>query len=185
MDFRSVIRRIEPKLKRLAKILNDPSVSPDLRRAAHRSALDTIGQIVYDKAYHMSAWDFDIAETLGRIFDKDIAAGLARNLSDSIATGDNSVVNDQPVTFANTAAQAAVSDAFETAKSLGKAPRLYVDLGPKKDCDWCMRRSRRSPIYNPTPSDFKRHGGCDCFLRAQGFRTRNGEVKNYRPLIVA
>lgn len=180
MDFRSLVAKIEPKLRKLAKVLNDPSVSPDLRRAAHRSALETIGQAVYSKAYDMSAWDFDIAETLGRIFNREIAVGLARNLSDSVATGDRTVLDDQPTTFANTAAQTAVGDAFETARSLGQAPRLYVRLRGKGDCDWCRARAAGSPYYNAGPELFRRHDHCDCILRAEGYRSRNGEVRNYR-----
>lgn len=180
MDFRSIIVRLEPKLRKLATILNDPSVSPDLRRAAHRSALETIGQAIYDKAYDMSAWDFDIAETLGKIFDRNIASGLARNLSDSVATGDKLVVANQPTTFANTAAQTAVADAFETARSLGKSPRLYARLRGKGDCDWCRTRAENSPHYNPGPALFGRHDKCDCFLEAKGYQSRNGEVRNYR-----
>lgn len=180
MDFRSVVAKIEPKLRRLARVLNDPAVAPDLRAAAHRSALETIGQIVYSKAYNMSAWDFDIAETLGRIFDREIAAGLARNLTNSIATGDVTVLKEQPNTYLLTAAGAAQRDAFNTARSLGKQPILYVTLTGAGDCDWCRLRARRSPIFNPSPQDFSRHNGCNCLLRAEGYRTRNGEVKNYR-----
>ena len=183
MDFSNLVARIEPKLRRLAVILNDSSVNPSLRQTAHRSVLETIGQLVYDKAYDMTAWDYDIADTLGRIFDRDIATGLARNLSDSIATGDRVPVNDQLGTYTNKAALAAQSDASMTAQQLGKYTVLKVRLGPKKDCDWCKARAARSPIYNPTPIDFGRHGGCDCKLEAQGFRSRNGEVKNYRPRI--
>jgi hypothetical protein len=180
MDFRVLIQRVEPKLRRLATVLNDPAVMPDLRRAAHRSALETIGQLVYDKAYHMSAWDFDIAETLGRIFDKDIAVGLARNLSDSIATGDAVVLRDQPTTYLSSATGAAQGDAFETARSLGKQPILHIRLRGKGDCDWCRARAAGSPYYNAGPQLFARHNKCDCYLRAEGYRSRNGEVRNYR-----
>ena len=181
MDFSKLVAKIEPKLRRLALILNDSSVNPTLRKTAHRTVLESIGQLIYNKAYDMSAWDFEIPETLGKIFDRDIAAGLARNLSDSIATGNTVPVNDQLSTFANKAALAAQSDATITARSLGKYTVLKVRLGRKKDCDWCIARAQRSPIYNPAPTDFGRHDGCDCFLEAQGFRSRNGEVKNYRP----
>lgn len=181
MDFRSLVQRIAPKLRKLAVILNDPTVNPDLRRAAHRSALESLGQLVYNKAYDMTAWDYEIQETLGKIFDKNIASGLARNLSDSIATGDPIPMQSQLPTYLNKATGAAQYDATEMARSLGKHTVLKVRLGPKKDCDWCKRRAARSPIYDPQPTDFGRHDGCDCFLEAEGFRSRNGEVKNYRP----
>lgn len=180
MDFRQLIKRIEPKLRRLALILNNPEVSPTVRMKANRAAFDIIGQLVYDKAYDMSAWDFDIYDTLGKIFDKNIAAGLAKSVSDSIATGDKSMTSEQIVTFTNTAAQTAVTDAFNTAKSLGEVPRLYISVRGKGDCDWCIARANGSPYYDPGPSLFGRHNHCDCIIRAEGYRSRNGEVKNYR-----
>lgn len=180
MDFQILVRSIEPKLKRLARILNDPLVSPDLRRAAQRSAYETIGQLVYNKAYDMTAWDYEISETLGRIFDKNIAAGLARKVSDSIATGEAMSIDERLPTFVSTAIGAAQFDATDTARGLGKHTVLKIRLGRKRDCEWCILRARRSPIYNPSPADFGRHNGCDCFIEAEGFRTRNGEVKNYR-----
>lgn len=178
MDFQILIRTIEPKLKRLAKILNDPSVSPNLRRAAHRSALDSIGQLVYGKAYNMTAWDYEIAETLGKIFDRNIAAGLARNISDSIATGDMMSIDERIPTFLSTATGAAQFDATETAGSLGKYRRVTRRLRGKGDCDWC--RAMAGVYTNPGPDVFRRHNNCDCFIEAEGFRSRNGEVKNYR-----
>lgn len=180
MDFQILIREIEPKLKRLAQIINDPAVSPDLRRAAHQSALEVISQLIYDKTYSMTAWDYEIEETLGRIFDKSIAAGLAGKLSDSIATGESMPIQEQLPTFMSVAVGAAMYDATETARSLGKYTVLKVRLGRKRDCKWCIDRARRSPIYNPAPLDFGRHNGCDCILEAEGFKSRNGEVQNYR-----
>lgn len=181
MDFSILIARIEPKLRRMALILNDTSINPTLRRTAHRTVLESLGQVIYNKAYDMTAWDFEIPETLGKIFDRDIAAGLARNLSDSIATGNKVSITEQLPLYANKAALAAQADASVTAQGLGKYTVLKVSLGRKKDCNWCILRAQRSPIYNPSPIDFGRHDGCDCFLEAQGFRSRNGEVKNYRP----
>lgn len=178
MDFQILIRTIEPKLKRLARILNDPSVSPDLRRAAHRSALETIGQLVYDKAYDMTAWDYEIEETLGRVFDKNVASGLARNLSDSIATGDTMNIDDRIPTFLSAATGAAQFDATDTAGTLGKYRRVTRRLRGRGDCDWC--RSMAGVYTNPGPEVFRRHNNCNCFIESQGYRSRNGEVKNYR-----
>lgn len=178
MDFQILVREIEPKLKRLARILNDPSVNPTLRRAAHRSALETIGQLVYDKAYNMTAWDYEIAETLGRIFDREIAAGLAMKLSNSIATGDSLPIEEQLPTFLSVATGAAQFDATDTAGTLGKYRRVTRRLRGKGDCDWC--RSMAGVYTNPGPEVFRRHNKCDCHIEAEGFKSRNGEVQNYR-----
>lgn len=176
MDFRSLVDRLAPKLRRLAATINDESVDPALRRAAHRAALEAIGQAVYAKAYDMTAWDYEIAETLGKIFDPEIAAGMARNLSDSIATGDDTV-KDQIPTFLSVATGAAQFDATEMAGNLGKHRVVTRSLRGKGDCDWC--RGMAGTYYNPGPEVFRRHNHCDCNIRAEGYNSRNGLVKNY------
>lgn len=181
MDFLSLINKLKPKLLRLATVLNDQTVNPDLRRESYRSVLQTLGQAVYDKVYDMTSWDFEINETLSTIFDRDIAAGLARNLSDAIATGDPVPADAQLPTYLNKATATAQYDATMMALQLGKHPVLRIQLRGVGDCDWCRRRAARSPIYNPSPSDFARHKDCNCLLKAEGYQSRNGEVKNYRP----
>lgn len=183
MDFYLAIQRLQPQLTLLVRLLNDQMVSPELRKRALTAAFTQIGQSVYGKAYHMTAYDMLIAETIGKGFDVQLAIGLARNVSDSIAMGDGGNAGDQVKTYALSASGSALSDAFETAGQLGKYRTLQYRLRGKGDCDWCRNRARAGKIINPTAADFRRHNRCDCFFDVQGYKSRNGELRNYRPAV--
>lgn len=177
MDFSEFIESLTPKLNRLINIINDESVSPELRKAAHRSALEIIGSQIYAKAYDMTAWDLDIADTLAPAYDRAQASGMARNLSDSLATGDMKTAKEQSTTFMLIAVGMAQSMAFQTAGSFGKHRILRRRTTGKEDCSWCDEK--RGTYFNPKDDDFRRHGGCDCIFTVEGFHSRNGTLNNY------
>ncbi len=181
MDFHALVEKLRPELRQLVRIINDEMVAPQLRKAALSSAFDRIGRAAYGKAYNATAWDMEIVETIGKGIDPALSLGLARNLSDSIATGDTATALDQAQSYTVNAAGAGMAAATLTAGQLGKYRTLRIKLKGKGDCDWCRAKAARGTIVNPTDDDFRRHGGCDCFYDAQGFKSRNGEVKNYRP----
>jgi hypothetical protein len=183
MDFYQVVERLQPKLQRLVKILNDPAISPELRKRALAAAFTQIGQSIYGSAYRMTAYDFEIMETIGSGLDPQLALGLARNISDSIAIGDLGSANDQVAAYAVNATGIAMTHATLTAGDLGKYRTLQIHLRGKGDCDWCRAKARKGKIVNPTAEDFHRHTNCNCFYDVQGFRSRNGELKNYRPAL--
>jgi hypothetical protein len=179
MDFSRLIAELTPKINRLTNILNDPSVSPELRKSVLQNALNQVGQSIYGKSYDMTAWDMEIAETIGAGMDPNIALGLARNLSDSVATGNKVNAIDQVNTYAQNAAGVAMAAAFSTAGQLGKYRTLRVTLRGRGDCDWCRARAARGTIANPTNQDFSRHDHCDCYIVVKGYMSRNGLLANY------
>lgn len=181
MDFYLAIEQLRPKLNRLVAIINDPEIDPVLRKRALTAALTEIGGAVYGSAYRMAAYDMEIAETLGIGIDAQLALGLARNISDGIATGDAATANDQLAAYSVNATGIALTHATITAGDLGKYRTLQIRLRGKGDCDWCRTKARRGKIVDPTPEDFHRHTNCNCFYDVQGFKSRNGELKNYRP----
>lgn len=181
MDFYLAIERLRPKLLRLVQVINDPAVDPALRKRVLVAALNQVGQSVYGSSYRMAAFDMEIVETIGVGLDAQLALGLARNLSDAIAIGDLNAANDQVAAYAVNAAGIAMADAALTAGQLGKYRTLQIRLRGKGDCDWCRAKAARGKILNPTPEDFHRHTRCNCFYDVQGFRSRNGELKNYKP----
>lgn len=182
MDFYLAVERLRPQLSRLVNIINDEMIAPDLRKKALAAALTQISQSIYGSAYRMSAFDMDILETIGIGPDTQQALGLARNISDSIAFGDSGTANDQLAIFAVNTAGIAQAHAAVTAGQLGQYRTLQIRLRGKGDCDWCRAKARRGVITNPTPEDFHRHTNCNCFYDVQGFKSRNGELKNYRPV---
>lgn len=181
MDFYLAIERLRPQLIKLVKIINDPAVNPELRKRALAAALNEVGRSVYGTAYRMTAYDMEIMETLGIGLDTQLALGLARNVSDSLAIGDVSNTSDQVALYAVNATGIAMAHASITAGQLGKYRTLQYRLRGKGDCDWCRNRAKAGIITNPTDSDFRRHNRCDCFFDVQGFKSRNGELSNYRP----
>lgn len=180
MDFYLAVQRLAPQLRQLVQTINDQEVNPALRKAALTAAFAQITQKIYGKAYNMTAFDMEILETVGRGVDPELAIGLARNVSDSIAAGNFENSMDQVALYSVNAAGIAQADAAITAGQLGKYRTLRYRLRGKGDCDWCRARAQRGTIVNPTNSDFSRHNHCDCFFDVQGFKSRNGELKNYR-----
>lgn len=178
MDFYSLIERLRPDLNRLVKILNDESISPELRKQTIAAAFDRVGQAVYGKSYHMTAWDMEIMETIGKGVDPAVALGLARNLSDGIATGDVKEGLDQAKNYVHSSNAAAMADATKTAGQLGKY-RVVTRSLRAETCGWC--REMAGKYINPSNEVFRRHTRCDCLIKVQGFKSRNGELKNYRP----
>lgn len=177
MDFYGLMDQLMPKIRRLVTILNDPAVDPTLRKAALTAGFQQIGQSVYGKTYNMTAWDLEIAETLGRGWNVELAQGLARNISTGIATGDTQLALDQAKNYVHSANSTAMFEASETGKQLGKY-RLVTRSIRKETCLWC--RSRAGSYTNPTAEVFRRHTHCDCLIRVEGYRSRNGLLQNYR-----
>lgn len=177
MDFYSVIDRLMPQIKRLITVLNDPAIDPTLRKAALTAGFQQIGQSVYGKAYNMTAWDLEIAETLGRGWKVEIAQGLARNISTGIATGDGQLALDQAKNYVQQSASTAMFEASETGKQLGKYRTVTRSIR-RETCRWCLDRA--GTYTNPTAEIFRRHTHCDCLIKVEGYRSRNGLLQNYR-----
>jgi len=178
MDFLAAIDRLMPQIRRVVEILNSEEINPVLRKQAMTSAFQRIGQTLYGKTYHMTAFDLEIFETIGRGFSPELALGLARNISNGIATGDNKLALDQAKNFLNSSTSSAMFDAVTTAKQLGKYIVVTRSLR-KETCPWC--RARVGKYTNPTDDIYRRHTHCDCLIIVKGFKSRNGELKNYRP----
>lgn len=70
-------------------------------------------------------------------------------------------------------------DAFTNARSMQRHPILTRTI-VSETCKWCRDMADASPYVNPTGENFRRHHKCDCNLQVSGFRTRNGEVKNFK-----
>lgn len=181
MDFLKAVERIAPRIRRIVAILNDEMISPELRKQALAAAFRQIGASIYGKAYEMTAWDLEIFETIGNGMDPQLALGLARNISDGVAAGNIEAANDQVAAYAVNAAGIAMAHATTTGGQLGKYRTLQIHLRGKGDCDWCRTKARRGKIVNPRPEDFHRHTSCNCFYEVQGFKSRNGQLQNYRP----
>lgn len=75
------------------------------------------------------------------------------------------------------AATKAQQDSFTTAKQTRKYPRVTrTEHGDA--CKWC--KSMAGTYTDPDSDVFKRHGGCEGKIVTEGYRSRNGQLSNYK-----
>lgn len=156
-------------------LINNPEISPEIRQLNQEILLREVGSQVYAKVYEMNAFDFDIEYTKGSGID-DRFYGLAKVASYSVSTGYLGLEEYVKNYLDNTAGKAQ-QDAFKNAQETGNYPTVKrVAVGDT--CKWCRDKAG---TYTDPPSDvFRRHGGCDCEIRTEGYKSRNGLLKNYK-----
>lgn len=174
MDYAKYNRTIIDKVLAALKLINNPEIAPDIRQRNQEILFREVGTAVYAKVYDMNAFDFEIEYTTGPGID-DRYYGLAKVASASVATGalglDEYVKN-----FLDYSASQAQNDAARNARESGKYPRV-IRTPNGKTCAWCLSLAGE---YTDPPSEvFHRHGGCDCNIRTEGYRSRNGLLNNY------
>lgn len=176
MDYAKFNRTIQAKVMAAVKIINNPEVDPEIRQLNQEILFREVGSAVYNQVYDMNAFDFEIEYTKGSGID-DRYYGLAKVAAAAVSTGalglDEYVKN-----FLDHAASKAQRDAMVNAKQSGKYPRV-IRTTNGKTCKWCQ--SLAGEYTNPSADVFKRHGGCDCNIRTEGYRSRNGLLNNYVP----
>lgn len=174
MDYAKLNRTIQAKVMAALKIINNPEIDPEIRQLNQEILFREVGTAVYAKVYDMNAYDFEIEHTRGPGID-DRYYGLAKVASASVSAGalglDEYVKN-----YLDYAASQAQSDAMKNARESGKHPRV-IRTTNGKTCKWCQ--SLAGEYSNPGSEVFKRHGGCDCNIRTEGYRSRNGLLSNY------
>lgn len=175
MDYSQFTNTILQKVLNTMAIINNPEVAPDVRQRNQEILFQEVGQSVYAKIYHMSAFDLEVPHTTGAGLD-DRFYGLAKVASASVSTGayglelivknyiDNSVATAQ-------------RDAFSNAKDSGKHPVMTRTLVGIKNCSWCIGKAQT--YIDPSPEAYHRHRGCDCKIVTEGYKSRNGLLKNY------
>jgi hypothetical protein len=174
MNYASLNDSITSKVMAAIAVINNPEVDPEVRQLNQEILLREVGTAVYTKVYHMNAFDFEIEHTTGTGID-DRHYGLAKVASGGVSTGtldlENLVRN-----YLDSMAAKAQADAFTNAKQSGKRPRVIRQM-VGETCAWC--ESLAGTYENPTSEVFARHRACDCIIRTEGYRSRNGLLNNY------
>lgn len=174
MDYAKLNRTIIAKVMAALKLINNPEIEPEIRQLNQEILFREVGAAVYEKVYDMNAFDFEIEYTRGPGID-DRHYGLAKVAAASVSTGalglDEYVKN-----YLDYAASKAQEDAMTTARQSGKFPRV-IRTTNGDTCKWC--RSLAGEYTDPSGDVFKRHGGCDCNIRTEGYKSRNGLLNNY------
>lgn len=175
MNYADLIKSISPQVMAAIKIINNPEIAPEVRMLNQEILLREVGQSIYNKVYDMNAFDFDIQHTRGTGID-DRYFGMAKVASSSVSTGSKGLeeyVNNYLVSSAAKAQQ----DAFKVAKQTRKFPTVKrTESGDA--CKWC--RSKVDTYTNPGSDVFARHGGCEGKIVTEGYKSRNGQLNNYK-----
>lgn len=174
MEYDQLAPSILDKLIEAMKLINNPEIDPEIRQLNQEILLREVGEAVYNKIYEMQAFDFEIEHTTGDGID-DRYFGLSKVASDSISIGDIGLSVFAANFIANTIGKAE-HDAVRNAKQSGKRPVVVRTL-VGDTCKWCQQRAGR--YTDPGPEVFQRHRACDCVIKTEGFRSRNGELQNY------
>lgn len=175
MDYTNLVETIRPQVLAAIGIINNPEISPEIRQLNQEILLREVGTAIYDKVYDMNAFDYEIEHTKGKGID-DRYYGLAKVVSNSISNGDVGVeeyVDNYLVTMAASAQQ----DSLRNAKQSRKFPRV-TRTESADACKWCQ--SKVGTFTNPDSSIFERHGGCAGKIYTEGYKSRNGELHNYK-----
>ncbi len=122
----------------------------------------------------MNAFDFEIQHTVGPGIDNRYY-GLAKVSSASVSTGALGL-GEYVKSYLDHAASSAQHHAVKNARESGKHPRV-IRTTNGKTCKWCQ--SKAGEYSDPPPDVFRRHGACDCNIRTEGFKSRNGLLGNY------
>lgn len=179
MDYAKLNRTIVEKVMAALKLINNPEIDPEIRQLNQEILFREVGSAVYAKVYDMNAFDFEIDYTRGPGID-DRYYGLAKVASASVATGTLGL-REYVKNYLDHAASKAQHDATRNAIQSGKRVVIKRSVNGEKNCKWCRDRAKTyEGSRENIPDDiWLRHGGCDCSIVTEGFRSRNGLLDNY------
>lgn len=174
MDYAGLNETIVKKVMAALKLINNPEIDPEIRQLNQEILFREVGASVYAKVYDMNAFDMEIDHTRGPGID-DRYYGLAKVSAATVSTGTlglGLLVRN----YLDTMASKAQEDAVRNARDSGKYPTVTRKMNGET-CDWC--ESLAGTYTKPDSEVFKRHRGCDCSIITEGYRSRNGLLKNY------
>lgn len=174
MNYSTLARSLTPKVLAAIALINNPEIAPEVRQLNQEILLREVGSAVYAKVYDMNAFDFEIPHTIGSGIDERYF-GLAKVSSNSVSNGKLGL-EEYVVNFLDYSANKAQHDAMVNARQSGKHPKVTRTTNGDT-CKWC--RSLAGTYYEPSSEVFRRHGGCNCNIRTEGFKSRNGQLNNY------
>lgn len=175
MDYSKLTPTILPQVLEAVRLINNPEVDPTTRQLNQEILFREVGAAVYNKIYAMNAWDMEIAHTTGPGLDNR-HYGLAKVTSDSVSAGGVGI-DAYIANYIDNVIGLAQHHAFTNATQSGKHPTVTRTTTGRETCKWCDNLAGTYP--DPTPDVFKRHGSCDCEIRTEGFKSRNGLLNNY------
>lgn len=174
MDYGKLNDTIIKKVMTALALINNPEIDPEIRQLNQEILFREVGVAVYTKVYDMNAFDFEIPHTKGSGLD-DRYYGMAKVASASVSAGALGL-EEYVRNFLDNVAGKAQHDAMTNAKQSGKHPTVTRSVNGET-CDWCNKMAGK--YTSPSPEVFRRHGGCDCSIITEGYKSRNGLLNNY------
>lgn len=175
MNYVDLIKTIKPQVAAAIAIINNPEIDPEVRQLNQEILLREVGAAVYAKVYDMNAFDYEIEHTTGPGID-DRYYGMAKVASASVSAGTLGL-DEYIDSYLTSMATKAQNDSFKTAKESNKHPTVTRKTSGKA-CKWCS--SKAGTYTNPPSEVFRRHGACHCSISTEGYRSRNGQLGNYK-----
>ena len=174
MDYSKLSNRLTAKLMRAIALINNPEIASNIRQLNQEILLREVGTAVYEKIYDMNAFDYDLVGTRGPGLD-DRYYGLAKVSAASVSVGALGL-REYVKNYLDSAASLAQEHATRNARQSGRRTKVTRKMNGET-CRWC--ESLAGTYENPDSEVFKRHGGCDCIIITEGYRSRNGQLNNY------
>ena len=175
MNYAGLNETIMRKVMAALKLINNPEIDPEIRQLNQEILFREVGSAVYAKVYDMNAFDMEIPHTKGAGIDERYY-GLAKVASASVSTGGAVEMNKLVRNYLDTMASKAQQDATRNARESGKFPTVTRKMNGET-CEWC--ESLAGSYTKPDSEVFRRHRGCDCSIITEGYKSRNGLLKNY------
>lgn len=176
MDYSQLTPTILPQVLAAVKLINNPEVDPETRQLNQEILFREVGQAVYAKIYDMNAWDMGISHTIGAGIDGRYY-GLAKVVSASVSNG-NIGLDEYVGNYIDNMIALAQNHAFTNAGQSGQHPTVTREV-VGETCKWCDGLA--GTYTDPTPEVFQRHSSCDCSIKTEGYKSRNGLLNNYVP----
>lgn len=175
MNYAALNKTILGKVMAAIGVINNPEIAPEVRQLNQEILLGEVGRQVYNKVYEMNAFDFEIEGTKGDGID-DSFYGMAKVASDSISAGGKNGLETTVQNYLDNVSGQAQRHAVRNARETGKRPRV-IRISDGETCDWCDKMA--GTYTDPSGEVFRRHRGCNCIIRTEGYKSRNGLLNNY------
>lgn len=180
VDFAKLVDDTTNNVYMTVRTALDADIPPMVRRVNINKVVRDAGLILHNKIYEDASRALDNAILADDRRDEIISRAefMTTHIMRNYALGRNEA-KAQVQSYLRRLAGEAEEEAFKNAKSMQKHPTLTrITRQGKPDCDWCQTMAGVYP--DPPREAFRRHKRCDCRLIVSGYRTRNGELTNYK-----
>lgn len=179
MNYADFVELIRADVNKAVAYICNPEIEPSVRVRNLEILFKEVGGEIYWQIYDINAFDYGIQGTTGD-GQGNMYYTLAKHVSDSIVLQEKKQAEETIWNWLENVVGKAQNDAFQKAKELGKYPSVTRSLRASRSgaCEWC--KGLVGTHINPEPIVFSRHANCHCKIITRGYKSKNGELKNYK-----